>query len=146
LTPPTADCRWCDQLESAAGDALTGKVLCVCAGAAMARAVLAECLDAPSSAAAALDLMWRWIDEPTVERFDRICATIFPKGEPPALDAHGVVWWALRIATSSVGYGESGWALGSACSAAERAGFTPEQLRRLAEQELLSRLGQASHQ
>jgi len=139
LAPPVAD-GWCDRLESA-GDALTGKVLCVCAAAAVARAVVAACSNSPHRAAEALELLWRWIDEPTDERFDRICATIFPEGEPPPLDPHGVVWWALRTATSSVGNGEAGWALASTCAAAEAAGFSPEQLRGLAEQELASRCG-----
>jgi hypothetical protein len=138
LAPPAADRGWCDRLESVA-DALTGKVLCVCAAAAVARAVLAACPDCPEQAGGALDLLVRWTDDPTEERFDRICATIFPEGEPPALDPHGVVWWALRTATSSVGNGEAGWALSSTCGAAEAAGLGPEQLRGLAEQELAAR-------
>jgi hypothetical protein len=139
LGPLAADLRWCDQLEAAAANALTGKVLSACVAAAVARAVLAACPDSPPPASAAMELLWRWIDEPNDERFDQICATIFPEGEPPPLDPHGVVWWALRTATSSVGNFEAGWALASTCRAAEDAGFSPEQLRRLAEQELLSR-------
>jgi hypothetical protein len=141
LAPPAGDDGWCDRLEDAAGDALTGKVLCVCAAAAVARAVLAASPETPPQAAAALNLLWQWIDDPTRERFDRICATIFAEGGPDALDPHGLVWWSLRTATSSVGNFEAGWALAAACGAAEGAGFTPEQMRRVAEQELLSRLG-----
>ena len=141
LVPPAADRGWCGRLESAAADALTGKVLCVCAAAAVARAVLAASPECPEQAGAALGLLERWIDKPTEERFDRICATIFPEGEPTALDPHGVVWWALRTATSSVGNGEAGWALASTCVAAEAAGFSSEQLHGLAEEELASRCG-----
>ena len=130
---------WCDRLEQAGPDAVTGKVLCVCAAAAVGRAALAAYHDRPKQAAEALELLWRWIDDPTGERFDRICGIIFPEGDPPAQDPHGVVWWALRTATSSVGNYEAGWALASTCGAAETAGFSPEQLRGLAEQELASR-------
>jgi hypothetical protein len=140
LAPPTAVGGWCAQLESAA-DALTGKVLCVCAAVGVARAVVSACSDCPEQAGAALDLLEGWIDDPTEERFDQICATIFPEGELPTLDPHGVVWWALRTATSSVGNGEAGWALASTCGAAETAGFTPELLRDVAEQELAARSG-----
>jgi hypothetical protein len=140
LARTAAHLEWCGLLESAAADPLTGKVLCVCAAAAVARAVLGTCTDSSSQAAAALELLERWIDDPTGERFERVCSTIFTEGELPPLDPHGVVWWALRTATSAIGNFEAGWALESACGAAEGAGFSPEQLRGVVEQELASRV------
>src|SRR3712207_1975500 len=114
LSQPSTGLGWCGQLETAAADAVVGKVLCVCAAAAVARAVLASCPDTSPQAAIALELLVQWIDEPTDERFERICSIIFAEGEPPDLDPHGVVWWVLRTATSSVGNYEAGWALESA--------------------------------
>jgi hypothetical protein len=87
----------------------------------------------------AVDLLGRWIDDPTDERFERICSFVFGEGMPPHLDPHGVIWRALRTATSSVGAFEAGWALATVCSAAIDAGFDPEQLRGIVKQELLSR-------
>jgi hypothetical protein len=75
----------------------------------------------------------------TEERFGRICSLIFAEGEPPNFDPYGVVWWALRTATSSVGFSEAGWALKTACGAAEDAGLSPDQLRQIAARELMSR-------
>jgi hypothetical protein len=129
---------WCDRLEAAPEDAVVGKVLCVCAAAAVARAVLITLGGDARQADAALELLGRWIDDPTDQRFERICSLIFEEGAPE-FDPHGVVWWALRTATSSVGNFEAGWAFGGACAAAVEAGFTPEQLRSLVEQELSSR-------
>src|ERR1051325_2731060 len=83
LSLPAADLGWCDRLETAAGNALTGKVLCVCAADAVARAGLAACPDSPQQAGEVLELLGSWIDEPTDERFERICSTIFAEEEPP---------------------------------------------------------------
>lgn len=129
---------WCDRLENAASDPLVGKVLCVCAALGVALHVVGE-LGADSRTADALDLLARWIDDPSEERFDRICGTIFGPDEPAQIGPYGVGWWALRTATSSVGNFEAGWALGSACGAAEAAGFTPEGVRVVAQRAVLAR-------
>jgi hypothetical protein len=128
---------WSDRLERAGPDALTGKVLCVCAALGVAGEV-ARGHENPA-ASEALVLLAEWIDDPTDERFDRICDAIFGPGERPELGPHGVVWWALRTATSSVGNGEAGWALGAVCGAAGQAGFGPEAVRGFAEREVLPR-------
>lgn len=132
-----ADPDWCDHLERAGPDALTGKVLCVCAALGVAREVSRGCDD--PFASEALVLLARWIDDPTEERFGRICDTIFGSDERPELGPHGVVWRALRTATSSVGNSEAGWALGAVCGAAGEIGFDSESIRGFAEQEVLSR-------
>lgn len=129
---------WCDRLEGAATDALVGKVLCVCAALAVARHVVGEPVEDPLTAEA-LDLLARWIDDPTEERFHRICGTIFGPEEPAEIGPHGVGWWALRTAISSVGNYEAGWALSAVCSAAEAAGVTPEAARVSAERAVLAR-------
>ena len=132
------DLGWCDRLEVAPKDAIVGKVLCVCVGAGVAREVVARLGGDTRPADAALELLGQWIDDPSDERFDQIYALIF-KGELPRFDAHDVVSWALRVATSSVGNFEAGWALSSTCDHAMKAGLTPEQLRSVAERELASR-------
>jgi hypothetical protein len=137
LGPSACDLRWSDRLESAASDATTGKVLCVCAASAIAREVIAARGVAPP-AADALELLGQWIDDPTVERFDRICSFVFD-AESPEFDPHGAVWWALRTATSSVGNSEAGWTLSGAWEAACEAGLTPERVRSVVERELMSR-------
>lgn len=145
VSKPSTDLEWCDQLETSAEDAVVGKVLCVCAAAAVARVVsVADPVVRPLGAEA-LDLLASWIDDPTEERFKRICSLIFDEGEPPDYnpDPHGVVAWALRTATSSVGNFEAGWALTTTCSAAVSAGFSPEQVRKIVVQELLSRKSQS---
>ena len=138
LTAPAADLGWCDRLETAPGDATVGKMLCVCAAAAIAREVLAALGGGAPHAVAALEVLDRWIDDPTDERFDCICYLLF-EGRSPEFGPHGVVWWALRTATSSVGNFEAGWALGSTCSAALEANLTPGQLHAAIKQELWSR-------
>jgi hypothetical protein len=137
LNPSAGDLRWWDRLESAVPDATTGKVLCVCAGFAIAQEVIAAPGAAPP-ATDAMELLGRWIDEPTDARFARICSLIFGE-ESPEFDPHGAVWWALRPATSSIGNFEAGWALKGACEAAMEAGLTPERLRSVVERELMSR-------
>jgi hypothetical protein len=146
LAEHAAGLEWCGQLETAVSNAVVGKVLCVCAAAAIALEAL-EAEAAPGDfqgAAGALKLLGLWIDDPTDERFNRICGLIFGEGGQAAeCDLPHVVWWALRTATSSVGNYEAGWALEATCDAAVRAGFHPVQLRRIAERELLSRLRQS---
>jgi hypothetical protein len=142
LAAPSADDDWCDRLETAPGDAVVGKVLCVCAGAAIAREVLADWDGDAQRAVAAMELLDHWVDEPTDERFERICSLIFEDGAAK-FDPEGVVWWALRTATSSVGNSEAGWALGSLFSAALRSGLTPERLRAAVVRELASRSRQS---
>ena len=47
----------------------------------------------------AVDLLVNWIDDPTEERFERICSLIFDDREPPDHnpDPHGVIAWALFL-------------------------------------------------
>src|SRR5688572_14023717 len=80
LAAPASDLEWCRRLETAAADATVGKVLCVCAAAGVAREVLANRHGATQQAANALGLLDQWIDEPTDERFERICSLVFGEG------------------------------------------------------------------
>jgi len=137
LAIPASDLGWCGQLETATTCATVGKVLCVCAVAAVAREIARRC-GAGQPVADALDLLLCWIEAPTEERFECICSLIFDRGGAE-LDQYGVVWWALRTATSSVGNFEAGWALEATCSAALDAGLTAEQMRMIVERELVSR-------
>lgn len=132
LSEPTTDLGWCGRLEDAPADTLFGKVLCVCAASAVAREALKARSILTAVAAEALVLLDDWIDDPTDERFDRICGLIFPPDRSPDFDPYGLVWWALRTATSTVGFSEAGWALGSTCGGAIAAGLTPDQLRVIA--------------
>lgn len=146
LEEASADLEWRDRLECAAADAIVGKVLCACAAAAVARQVIAESEAACGSSATGgfLDLLSRWIDDPTEDRFERIYALLSDEREPwPDTDPHGAVWWALRTATSSVGNYEAGWALNGVCRAAMAAGFRDETLREIVKDELISRLRQS---
>src|SRR3954463_4013507 len=79
---PARDLGWCDRLETAPGDTIVGKVLCVCAAAAVAREVIMRLGGDSRPADAALELLGRWIDDPSDERFDRICSLIFEEGAP----------------------------------------------------------------
>jgi hypothetical protein len=144
VSGPTVDFMWCHHLENASQDAIVGKVLCVCAAYAVAREVLATCPEAKPQGVEAVALLGCWIDHPTEERFQRICSLIFVGEEPPDLDPHGVVSWALRTATSSVGNNEAGWALETLCGTAISAGFGPDKLREMVEKELLWRLHQGA--
>jgi hypothetical protein len=117
---------------------VVGKVLCVCAASFIARLVLGGQGGDVSQASDALELLDRWIDEPTDERFDRICEIIFEEDWPESA-ANNVAWWALRTATSAVGCAESAWALSGACDEASKAGLTLEQLLAAAEQAVASR-------
>jgi hypothetical protein len=139
---------WCDCLEQAPNDVVVGKILCVCVAMAIAREVLlAEMGHAENlrKAAEPLDLLNEWVNCPTDARFERICALIFDEKHllPDDRDPNGVVWWTLRVATSSVGNYEAGWALKSLCSAAGKACFSDNTLRAIAKRELLSRLHRA---
>jgi hypothetical protein len=138
LGDETGDLGWCDYIEKAPADPLVGKVLCVCVAAGIAREVLASINRDDAPAKVAIELLDRWIDEPTDERFERIGYLIFEEGSPE-FDAHGVVLWALRTATSSVGNSEAGWALMSLCAGAMSSGFSVESLRGIAARELQSR-------
>src|SRR4051794_11345794 len=73
---PAAGPGWCDSLEAAPTCPTVGKVLCACVAAAIAREVLAAC-PVGKDAAGALELLARWIDDPTDERFRGICALLF---------------------------------------------------------------------
>jgi hypothetical protein len=148
LDMPSGDLGWCDGVENAPTDALVGKVLCVCVGMAIAREVVSAELggtDTFGKAMEPLDLLDQWVDRPTDERFQRICALLFDKkhGWATDFDGHGVVWWALRVATSSVGNFEAGWALHNVCSAAIESHFSDTGLREIAKRELVSRMERA---
>jgi hypothetical protein len=136
--PVTDRDQWCDKLETAPQDAVVGKVLCVCAASAIARAVLSGGSAPDPEAERALELLDCWIDDPTEERFERICSLLFGD-ETPELGAEGVVSGALRTATSSVGNYEAGWALSGTCESAARSGLNNEQLRTIAAHAVLSR-------
>jgi hypothetical protein len=139
LASPSTACNlddWCDRLETAPRDAVVGKLLCVCAAAAIARAVVAA-WDDTSQSINALDLLDRWIDDPTDEAFDQITTLIFDEGTADGL--HTTSRWALRTATSSPGNYEAGWALAATCSAALEAGVGLEDLRAIAARAVLSR-------
>lgn len=121
----------------AASDAVTGKVLCVIAGIAIARAVITKvpgAIERQAEASQLLDLADAWIDEPTDERFDQITAFLFDDEreltEPN--DPLKVVWRALRIASSSVGNYEAGWALGMVVDDAMNANLDAVEIARMA--------------
>ena len=130
--------NWCDQLETAASDPITGKVLCACAAMGIARGVMRDSKFNSQQATDALVLLQQWIDDPIDERFDRICSLLFGV-DAPVLDQFGVTGWSLRVATSSVGNYEAGWALSGTCEAALKAGYIPVDLCRFAELEIRSR-------
>jgi hypothetical protein len=141
LAEQADDGKWCDRLETAATDAVVGKVLCVCAALAVAREVLENHVGAVHpDALAALDLVEQWVGDPTVEQFDRICATIFTGDRLGQADPHGVVWGALRTVTSSVGNYEAAWTLASTADAAIRAGLTPERIKAAARRGVMERM------
>ncbi len=120
---------WFERLECEAESALHGKVLCVCAGAVIARRALVAEPGSPLSEQA-LALLEGWIDEPTEARFAHIAALLFGDdggGPQPELDE--IAWWALRVATSSVGNFEAGWALGALCDVALNRGLAFEEVR-----------------
>lgn len=137
--------QWCDAIETAPTDAVVGKVLCVCIALGIAGEVIATQIhDATnrSKAAEPLELLEEWIDSPTEERSQRICTLLYDENQewPDNLDPHGVVWWTLRVAMSSVGNHEAGWALRTVCSAADKSGFDDEKVRSIARRSLLSRV------
>ena len=119
-------------------DPITGKVLCACAAMGIARGVMRDSKFNSQQATDALVLLQQWIDDPIDERFDRICSLLFGV-DAPVLDQFGVTGWSLRVATSSVGNYEAGWALSGTCEAALKAGYIPVDLCRFAELEIRSR-------
>lgn len=121
---------WTDSLETAADDAVEGKVLCVCAALAIARHVHGEQQPLLAGGVAPLTLLEQWIDDPTNERFEQITQLLFVNrriGVGPLPDR--ISWWALRVATASVGNYEAGWALRSLCENAAKLGVTPQEMR-----------------
>lgn len=124
---------WSDQLEAAPANVIVGKVLCVCAAAAIAREALGV---RGGNDAEALGLLDRWIDDPTDDRFERLRALVFGE-DGDALES--TTWWALRTAMSTVGYYEAGWALEATCQEAEVAGIGLDRLREVAASGVLSR-------
>jgi hypothetical protein len=118
--------KWCDELETAASDKVTGKVLCVVAGVAIARAVIAKKYSGHErlqESVALLDLADAWIDDPADERFDQIARFLFDDEREwlESGDPLKIAWGALRVATSSVGNFEAGWALGIVVEDADEA-------------------------
>ncbi len=125
-----ATTAWAESLETAALNALEGKVLCVCAALAIARHVHGEQQPLLADGVAPLRLLEHWIDEPTNERFEQITQLLFDNrrtGIGPIPDR--ISWWALRVATASVGNFEAGWALRSLCDNAVKLGVSPEEMR-----------------
>jgi len=71
--------------------------------------------------------------------FARIPGILY-RGEGAAgADRHGVAWWAMRTAASSVGYYEAGWALKAACGTATSAGLTQDAVREPARAGVMAR-------
>jgi hypothetical protein len=138
LAAPASDLDWCERLETAPKDGVVGKVLCVCAASSIARLVLFGQSGGVSEALDALELLDCWIDDPTPERFDRICALIFEEGLPESA-MNRLAWWALRTATSCVDCWEAGWAFQALCDTALESGFSAEQLRATAERAVAAR-------
>jgi hypothetical protein len=108
--------HWYDDLENAPEDPIIGKVLCVVVGVAIARVVIAKVYPNDgrlNEAVALLDLAEAWVDNPTDDRFAQITEFLFKDHHEwhEGSDPFKVVWGALRIATSSVGNYEAGWAL-----------------------------------
>lgn len=136
---------WCAHIENSASDAIIGKVLCTCAASAIAKEVLSKQISDEAiyrKAAEPLELLNQWIDSPSQERSDRICDLLYGENQAwcQEVDPFGVIWWSLRVAMSSVGNFEAGWALETVCSAARKAGFDDNSLRHIARLALLSRL------
>jgi hypothetical protein len=140
--------EWCAHIESSATDAVVGKVLCTCAALAIAKEVIttqASGAEIRHKAAEPLELLDQWIDSPTQERTERICDLLYDDKQAWSddLDPYGVVWWSLRVAMSSVGNFEAGWALETLCSAANEAGFDDETVREIARSALFARVESA---
>jgi hypothetical protein len=126
FSSPGSTVSWQDELENAAEDAVTGKVLSVVAGTAIARAVIERLFpdhERRNEALDLLDLCDAWVDDPTDERFDKIACFLFEDNRALAEpnDPLKVAWGALRVATSSVGNYEAGWALGIVVDDANKA-------------------------
>lgn len=128
--------QWYDDLENAPTDPVVGKVLCVVAGVAIARAVLEKSFAdhvALATSYELLDLADAWIDDPTDARFGRITDFLFGDETVwPNSDPRNVVWAALRVATSSVGNYEAGWALGIVVGDANNATIDAKEIARRA--------------
>lgn len=129
--------NWPDELEKRASDIVTGKVLCVCAAAAIATDFLATKSAVPESVREVIQLLTSWIDDPSEDRFDRICSIIFD--ESISLNSFETVWWALRTATSAVGCYEAAWALDTTCERAMESGINTDHIRGVAEMEIMAR-------
>ncbi len=133
LNKPTRGRGWCDRLDEANGH-VTGKVLTVCAALSIARESVSTkpALQAVRDDLAALALLDEWIDDPSDERFERICRMIFGDRDEPdaAAELSHAVWWALRCATAHPdGCGESAWALEALCDSMVELGSTEEWLQ-----------------
>jgi hypothetical protein len=130
--------NWYDKLEEAAtDDFVTGKVLCVVAGIAIAKAVVMAEFHGHERRAEAvqlLDLADAWVDDPTNERFDQITEFLFDDDREftDPNDPLNVTWCALRIATSCVGAGEAAWALSSVDDCAKSASLDAREIARVA--------------
>ncbi len=139
LAAPADDLpKWCNRLETAPTDAVVGKVLCVCGAVAIAQKLIANSPETTSEEEDILELLNQWINNPTDERWEHIC-NLLEDEKTEEFGPYGVLWWALRTATSSVGNYEAAWALASTCGAAEAMGYSSEDLCRIVERELCSR-------
>lgn len=79
----------------------------------------------PKEAIDALTLLENWIDDPTDSRFEHIHELLF--ADTTSLD--DVVWWALRVATASVGNKEAAWALSALCDHSASLGLSRDDIR-----------------
>jgi hypothetical protein len=128
---------WCDQLEGAANDSVTGKVLCVCVAWELAREVTFTADSVHEPSVNALCSLGEWIDDPTEERFESIRRLVFEEGSQ--VEPQLVVWWALRVATSAVGCKEAAWALQAACDEAMKTGLDFQRIQVIAKRAVMRR-------
>jgi len=127
--------EWDFELETVADDARVGKMLCVCAAAAVARYTVEQA----GARADELDVLDAWVDAPTEELLASIWKRVLHGRLDRTSDVDDVVWWALRSATASVGDFEAGWALEMTCEAALRRGVTAGRVKAIVRRALAGR-------
>lgn len=89
---------WAAGLSASAADALTAKVICVCAGLGISVA-----LDMTPAGHDGVTLMDSWLDEPTERAFNQVVTVYHDERVPD------VVAQTARVAMSSVGNDEESW-------------------------------------
>ncbi len=118
LRGPLPQTGWTELVEGVLTSGVVHKLVCLSAGLSIARTLCSsqQASSRPDDERV-LRLVEDWLDDPTDEAFEAICAGLF--GEPddaevsPKFDCHDVVWWAARISTASVLVPEATWALES---------------------------------